>query len=532
MLTIRQTEHGWELLRDGVVLTVQTDNGPTSEFARYEDAIAVITTMIAATLATPGGNAETVDDEAAAGADGLLDETWESPPDGGICFSEPTGDGRDFSGCAWSWRDPATAFVPLMLQTSTEIAHFGATLAGFATEIFGNNGTPGARGRFFDSEAGRQFRDMLLDGRRFTVSVDPGAVTYEDECLEVDDDGWCAQWRTNFLTYQIIGITGTPFAGFENASIQLGPTVTDAEDVAASAAGECGCEGACSCDRPTPELSTRSTGPAVVHTSRAATDRMRLVALTAGATATIAPPLAPPRRMFDDPGFVMPTPLTITDQGRVLGHVETGGCHTGYPDRCVAPPRGCDFQDFLQGRVFCDDGEPVRTGVLTWRMDHPSHELSFLEAMAAYGDSRCGWADVTVGYDRHGTWISGVLRPDLTDVDIRILRALSLSGDWRIGRRTGRHELIGVLAVNYPGFPHDIAASAITAGIPAPRPRYSPLVITAAGMVPQTARREPTSEILARIEALEARQGRIARSTLAGFRAEKRERDLARLRGV
>lgn len=509
MLTIRQTETGWELVRDGQVLTVDVAGEPTSTFATYEDAVATVATMMlaAAQLQVEPGT------EPASG-DGLLPEVWESPPDGGIAYCAATGDGRDFSDCVWSWRDPATAFVPLMLQTETEYGHFGAELAGFV-EAFtgGGNATVGARGRFFDSDAGRQFRDMMLGGRTFSVSVDPGAVTWDDECLEVDDDGWCSQWMTRFLTYTIIGVTGTPFAGFEDAQIQLADT---SAPVAASAAG--------------PERSTRTAGDRAPQRATTPAEPRR-EAVTAAAVTT-DPLLAPPASWFQDPGFLMPTPLTITNQGRVLGHVAIWNTsHVGRPG--VTPPRGCDMQDFMQGSVITDDGQRIRTGVLTWMMEHPDDELSLHETIAAYNraaaDSGLGWADAIAGEDSHGPWVSGALRPGLTDVQIRVIRALSLSGDWRYSQRVGRYEMLGVLAVNYPGFP--ITAAARSLGIPVGKPHHSEKfqVITAsAGMVPQGARREPVDALAARVASLESRYVAEARAKLHGIRQDVA---LSRLRG-
>lgn len=534
MLTIRQTETGWELLRDGVVLTVAApDGGETSTFARYEDAVAVIARMIEqSALAVVEVDTETE----TTSEDGLLPEAWESPSDGGICFSDATGDGRDFTNCAWTWRDPSVSVVPLMLQTETDFGHFGAALAGYVTEFVDNSGTPGATGRFYNSETGIAFRDMLLDGRRFGVSVDPGAVAWEDECLQLDEDGWCEQYQMNFLAYEIIGITGTPFPGFAEAAIQLAAVAP----VTASAGHPCGCETeTCACStRDSGVLSTRATSPFRISDSTrngrnhdtVGPDGRSVVA--AAAVATIDVPLAPPRSWFPDrhegPGFLMPTPLTITNQGRVLGHVAVWNtCHTGHLDRCVTPPRGSDLQDFLQGRVFTETGEEVRTGVLTWQADHPDHALTFAQASALYADSLAGWADVVAGEDQFGPWVSGALRPGLTAVDVRILRALSLSGDWRVSRRTGRHELIGVIAVNYPGFP--ISAGAREMNVAAPRPFSSPQVITAAGMVPQSARKN--DDFAARLAIVEARQARHARGVLAQMKADERGRALARLRG-
>jgi hypothetical protein len=58
-----------------------------------------------------------------------------------------------------------------------------------------------------------------------------------------------------------------------------------------------------------------------------------------------------------------------------------------------------------------------------------------------------------------GVWISGALRPSITDDQLRVLRASSLSGDWR--RIGASLEFIAALAVNVPGFP--IAREFVTA---------------------------------------------------------------------
>ena len=55
------------------------------------------------------------------------------------------------------------------------------------------------------------------------------------------------------------------------------------------------------------------------------------------------------------------------------------------------------------------------------------------------------------GEDEFGIWLAGALRPGLAPERIRELMAADVSGDWR--RIGGALELVGVLAVNVPGFP-------------------------------------------------------------------------------
>lgn len=198
-------------------------------------------------------------------------------------------------------------------------------------------------------------------------------------------------------------------------------------------------------------------------------------------------PNVPPSEWFNDPNLDTPTPLTIED-GRVWGHVAAWGvCHTGY-DRCVTPPRGSDYSTFMSsGRVLTDGGY-VDTGAFVWGIRHATLDLRLLEAFAHYEIAEHGFCDVRVGEDDHGIWFAGALRPHVTDDDVRTLRALSISGDWR--RRSGRMDMIAGLAVNFPGFPiprdteGSLAASSAAV-------RYDidggALALVAAGIVPNAA---------------------------------------------
>ena len=84
-------------------------------------------------------------------------------------------------------------------------------------------------------------------------------------------------------------------------------------------------------------------------------------------------------------------------------------------------------------------------------------------------------ADVTVGEDEHGIWVAGALRPGTSPEVIRELRGAVLSGDWR--DYEGNLELIGLLAVNVPGFPIPKVAARVAGG--------RTLALVAAGSDPQ-----------------------------------------------
>lgn len=430
--SIHQTgDTTWELrAADGTVVGTFTDGAGRTG---YDLACVALSGLITAELAT----AVPADPDAAVG-DGLLPERWVSA-DGGVAQSVRLPGGRNFSDCAWTWRDPGSSLVPLMLQTETDMGHFGAELAGFCEEFTLSGGTVASAGRFYDSEMGVAFRDLLLDGRIFGVSVDPTEnVEVEWVCTEYDEDGWCLEGDTNFLAYEIGGVTGTPFPGFDTAAIKL-----DTASVTASA-------------------------PARVVAS----------------AAPLAPPsawfsLAEPRPgtpfldgsgdevLTDQGDGSLACPLTITDDGLVYGHLARWGqCHVGYAGECVSPPESlAAYQPFHVGSLRTAEGETVAVGSLVVGCDHAPLTASLWEASDHYAHSGSGWADVRASNGELGVWVCGSLRPDVTAEQLRVLRALSLSGDWR--KFGAGLELVAGLAVNVPGFPiaRESLAAAATMGI-------------------------------------------------------------------
>lgn len=154
-------------------------------------------------------------------------------------------------------------------------------------------------------------------------------------------------------------------------------------------------------------------------------------------------------------------PMTITDDGRVFGHGALWGqCHVGYLDECVtAPPSMAAYAHFHVGETVCADGQRLATGALTVNTDHAAAYLLAPEARDHYANTGLAFADVRATNGTLGLWFSGVLREGFSEAQLRVLRASSLSGDWR--RRGTNLELIAALAVNVPGFP--IAREAVTA---------------------------------------------------------------------
>lgn len=170
-------------------------------------------------------------------------------------------------------------------------------------------------------------------------------------------------------------------------------------------------------------------------------------ALVAGAF-----PVAPPREWFEDPQLAEPTPLTVTADGRVYGHIAAWSSrHIGLPGD-VRPPRSrTNYAYYRTGVVACADGSDVPVGQITLAGGHAPLSADASAAVKHYDDTGSAVADVAAGEDRHGIWVAGGLRPSVTGEQIRALRASAPSGDWR--PINGNLELVGVLQVNVPGFP-------------------------------------------------------------------------------
>jgi hypothetical protein len=164
--------------------------------------------------------------------------------------------------------------------------------------------------------------------------------------------------------------------------------------------------------------------------------------------------LAPPAEWFANPGFDAPTPLTITSDGRVLGHLASWDtCHVGITGDCVKPPRSnTNYAHFRTGEVETREGTLVAVGQITMDTGHAGAEEGPQAAVSHYDNTGTGVADVSAGEDDHGIWVAGAMRPGVSEQQMYVLKATgALSGDWR--RIGGNLELVAALAVNVPGFP-------------------------------------------------------------------------------
>lgn len=184
------------------------------------------------------------------------------------------------------------------------------------------------------------------------------------------------------------------------------------------------------------------------------------------ASIDVARPEPPfPAAWFTDPGFDAPTPVAVSADGRVSGHVATwDSCHLGYSDRCVAPPRSESEYEHAHSRpaIDLDDGTQLRVGSITVDTGHASLGANAEGAVSHYDDTGACAALVRFGEDEHGIWAAGVVNPTATAEQVWALRMSATSGDWR--RIDGNLEMVAVLSVNVPGFPIPDALAASAGG--------------------------------------------------------------------
>jgi hypothetical protein len=197
----------------------------------------------------------------------------------------------------------------------------------------------------------------------------------------------------------------------------------------------------------------------------------------------------PPIDWFRDPKLDGPTPVTVTPEGRVFGHIATWDTpHMGMPGKNIRPPRSAsDYGMFHVGAVEVVDGDESRDiscGKLTLDTGHASLTSDASETASHYDNTGTAVANVCAGEDAYGIWFSGAVAPGVDDLKRHRLKASAVSGDWR--PVNGHLELVAALMVNTPGFPIPRARVASAAEL-------APLV--AANVVPNPVQEDTVPEI-------------------------------------
>jgi hypothetical protein len=339
-----------------------------------------------------------------------------------------SGDGRKFREGAITTRDLP---VPLLWQIRTGAGHDGSVVVGridYIERIEGGLGN--AYGVFDNGPYGREAERLVRYGFLRGVSVDLDQFEAKEEKKPESDemsDGDGQEFGKDKLTInkaRVMAATIVAKPAFQECSILLQAEGDQEENV-------------------TPE-------DGVYEESMQ--DFADVEPILASGFLKSEIPLTPPADWFKHPGLTRATPLTVTDDGRVYGHIAAWNVnHIGLP-RATKPPRSrSKYAYFHTGVIRTDSGNDVPVGQLTLAGGHAPLNVDAMTAARHYDDTASAVADIHVGEDEYGIWCAGSLRPNLDELQIRALRASAPSGDWR--PINGSLELVAICQVNVPGFP-------------------------------------------------------------------------------
>lgn len=379
-----------------------------------------------------------------------------------------SGDGRIFEKGAIQIRDLP---LPLLWQIKTGQGHDGSVVVGQITHMERTEqGIGNAYGVFDKGEFGQEAERLVRHGFIRGVSADMDKFEAEEpEIPELadgeEDSKKMGSGRINITSARVMAVTIVPKPAFQECFIQLIEEDTEAQE------GE--------------------VVPDGVYVD--GVDPLDASALVACGIVAGAIPVEPPKDWFENPLLKQPTALTITDEGRVFGHIAAWNVdHIGMAFGTKPPRSRSKYSYFHTGTIRTEDGTDMPVGQLTLAGGHAGLEASAEEAVRHYDDTASAFADVHAGEDAYGIWVAGALRPGTTPEQIRAARASAPSGDWRPIK--GHLELVAVCQVNVPGFP--IARARVASG------QVMALVAAGAGVLAQL-KSDPLSELTERLDRIE-----------------------------
>lgn len=389
-----------------------------------------------------------------------------------------SGDGRKFGKGSIEYRELP---LPLLWQVKTADGHDGSVVVGRIDHMERtDDGIGNAYGVFDVSEYGKEAERMVRNGfiRGVSADLDKFEANEEDndESIELENKTKKKKkiggGKINIDHARVMAVTIVPKPAFQECRIYLEETTNAGESQEAD----------------------MTQAPDGVYAEDVESSEAQVIVACGMIAGAI--PAVPPADWFTNPKLKAPTPLTVSDDGRVFGHIAAWHVdHIGMTAGTKPPRSKSKYAYFHTGVLRADDGKDYPVGQLTLAGGHASLEASAIDAARHYDDTGSAIADVHAGEDAYGIWVAGGLRPAASPEQIRALRASAPSGDWRpIG---GQLELVAVCQVNVPGFP--IARARVASG-----QVYA--LVAAGAQVLAKMKNDPVTELLQRVTTLESKQ--------------------------
>jgi DNA-binding ferritin-like protein len=381
-----------------------------------------------------------------------------------------SGDGRKFNKGAIEIRELP---LPLLWQIETGNGHDGSVVVGRIDRMEQTEeGIGNAYGVFdsgvYGSEAERLVREGFLRG--VSADMDKFEATEEvvTEASDDDDNKKIKKEKIIIKSARVMAVTIVPKPAFQECKIFLEEPKDQPQE-----------------DNMIPD------GIYIEDIEPAEAEAVVASGLIAGSI-----PVAPPKSWFTNPQLKQPTPLTVTDEGRVYGHIAAWDVdHIGMVSGTRPPRSRSNYSYFHTGVLRTEEGVDVPVGQITLAGGHADIRASASEAVKHYDDTASAAIDVHAGEDAYGIWVAGSLRPGVTPEQVRALRASAPSGDWRPIR--GNLELVAVCQVNVPGFP--IARAMVASG------QVTALIAAGASVLAKM-RSNPMQELNERLSKLEQKE--------------------------
>lgn len=332
-----------------------------------------------------------------------------------------TGDHRLLASAGADVRDLP---LSIRLQVIASSGHDGAFVTGalFEVTVDPESKKMSGKGFLLNDSNGRAHARYV-----YTKSMNGNSIdTAEVEARLVEEMDGAGEWWIEFTKFKLAATTGVATPAFGTAHAIIPGEMSDDELVAA--------------------LGDDPMVPLIVLPGATDAFAVHVVGERAVETEMTAGMLLAPYDAFYQPEADVPQKIVVSPEGWVSGHLGLWGtCHDGRSDTCLIIPRPADgYASFNKPGPITEKGR-VQTGPIFALGGHrPSRSAKTIEE--AYGGIENSWCDVRITEGRLGPWVSGFVRPGVSDETLYAANASRISGHW-VGER-----LKAVVSVNAEGF--------------------------------------------------------------------------------